>query len=76
MNISRFFVGRPRFAAVLSLIILIAGLVSLPFLPISEYPEVVPPTVIVRTTYAGADTAVIGDTVASPLEQAITGSRG
>ena len=76
MNISRFFVGRPRFAAVLSLIILIAGLVSLPFLPISEYPEVVPPTVIVRTTYAGADTAVIGDTVASPLEQAINGVEG
>ena len=76
MNFSRFFIGRPRFAAVLSLIILIAGLVSLPILPIAEYPEVVPPTVVVKTTYAGADTAVIGDTVAAPLEQAINGVEG
>ncbi len=76
MNISRFFIARPRFAAVLSLVILIAGLVSLPVLPISEYPEVVPPTVVVRTTYAGADPAVIGETVAAPLEQVINGVEG
>ena len=76
MNISRFFVGRPRFAAVLSLLILIAGLVSLPLLPVSEYPEVVPPTVVVKTTYAGADTAVIAETVAAPIEQAINGVEG
>ncbi len=73
MNISRFFVGRPRFAAVLSLIILIAGLVSLPFLPISEYPEVAPPTVVVKATYPGANPEVVGETVASPLEQSING---
>ena len=76
MNVSRFFIGRPRFAAVLSLVILIAGLVALPTLPISEYPEVVPPTVVVKTTYAGADTAVIAETVAAPLEQAINGVEG
>ena len=76
MNISSFFVSRPRFAAVLSLIILIAGLVSLPALPIAEYPEVVPPTIQVRTTYAGADPSVIGETVAAPLEQAINGVEG
>jgi multidrug efflux pump len=76
MNLSRFFVGRPRFAMVLSLVILIAGLVSLPNLPISEYPEVVPPTVIVRTTYAGADPSVIAETVSAPLEQAINGVEG
>ena len=76
MNVSRFFISRPRFAAVLSLVILIAGLVALPTLPISEYPEVVPPTVVVKTTYAGADTAVIAETVAAPLEQAINGVEG
>jgi multidrug efflux pump len=48
MNFSKFFVNRPRFAAVLSIVIFIAGLVALPRLPISEYPEVVPPTVVVR----------------------------
>jgi multidrug efflux pump len=76
MNFSKFFVDRPRFAAVLSLIIFIAGLVALPQLPIGEYPEVVPPTVIVHTIYAGAEPAVIAETVASPLEQAINGVEG
>jgi multidrug efflux pump len=76
MNFSKFFVDRPRFAAVLSLIIFIGGMVALPQLPIGEYPEVVPPTVIVKTTYAGADPAVIAETVASPLEQAINGVEG
>ncbi len=51
MNFSKFFVNRPRFAAVLSIVIFIAGLVALPRLPISEYPEVVPPTVVVRAAY-------------------------
>lgn len=76
MSFSRFFISRPRFAAVLSLIILIAGLVALPTLPIAEYPEVVPPTIQVKTTYAGADPSVIGETVAAPLEQAINGVEG
>ncbi len=69
MNFSQFFVQRPIFAAVLSLIILIAGAISLFQLPISEYPEVVPPTVVVRASYPGASTSTIADTVASPLEQ-------
>jgi multidrug efflux pump len=76
MNFSRFFVSRPRFAAVLSVIILVAGLVALPLLPIAEYPEVVPPTVQVHTVYPGAEPAVIAETVASPLEQAINGVEG
>jgi len=76
MSFSKFFVNRPRFAAVLSIIIFIAGLVSLPQLPISEYPEVVPPTVVVRAAYPGANPAVIGQTVAAPLEQAINGVEG
>ncbi|USQ95588.1 efflux RND transporter permease subunit [Caulobacter sp. RL271] len=76
MNFSKFFVNRPRFAAVLSIIIFIAGIVSLPNLPISEYPEVVPPTVVVRAAYPGANPSVIGETVAAPLEQAINGVEG
>lgn len=73
MNFSQFFISRPIFAAVLSLLILIAGSISLFQLPISEYPEVVPPTVVVRANFPGANPKVIGETVAAPLEQAITG---
>ncbi|WP_375738324.1 efflux RND transporter permease subunit [Pseudomonas boanensis] len=73
MNFSQFFIQRPIFAAVLSLIILIGGAISLFQLPISEYPEVVPPTVVVRANFPGANPKVIGETVAAPLEQAITG---
>ncbi|CAI8903490.1 Efflux pump membrane transporter BepE [Pseudomonas chlororaphis] len=73
MNFSQFFISRPIFAAVLSLLILIAGSILLFQLPISEYPEVVPPTVVVRANFPGANPKVIGETVAAPLEQAITG---
>ncbi|GHB08945.1 efflux RND transporter permease subunit [Modicisalibacter luteus] len=73
MNFSQFFIRRPIFAVVLSLLILIAGAISLFKLPISEYPEVVPPTVVVRANYPGANPKVIGETVAAPLEQAING---
>src|SRR6266404_184172 len=73
MKLAQFFISRPIFAGVLSSIILIAGLIALPNLPISEYPEVVPPTVVVKATYPGANPEVIADTVASPLEQSING---
>jgi multidrug efflux pump len=76
MKFSSFFISRPRFAAVLSLVILIAGLVALPALPVAEYPEVVPPTIQVKTIYAGADPSVIGETVAAPIEQAVNGVEG
>jgi multidrug efflux pump len=76
MNFSTFFVDRPRFAAVLSIIIFVAGLIALPRLPISEYPEVVPPTVVVRAIFPGANPSVIAETVASPLEQALNGVEG
>ena len=76
MNFSQFFILRPIFAAVLSLIILIGGAISLFQLPISEYPEVVPPTVVVTANFPGANPKVIGETVASPLEQAIVGVEG
>jgi multidrug efflux pump len=73
MKIADFFIDRPIFAAVVSIVITIIGALAFLRLPISEYPEVVPPTVVVRTTYPGANPVVIADTVASPLEQAITG---
>ncbi|UXI68564.1 efflux RND transporter permease subunit [Tahibacter amnicola] len=73
MDFSRFFVDRPIFAAVLSILIFIAGLIAIPQLPISEYPEVVPPSVQVRAAYPGANPKTISETVAAPLEEAITG---
>ena len=73
MKLSRFFIDRPIFSAVSSILIFIAGLLALPFLPISEYPDVVPPSVVVRTQYPGADPKVIAETVATPLEEQITG---
>ena len=73
MNISRFFIDRPVFAAVLSILIVVAGLIGMRALPISEYPEVVPPSVVVRATYPGANPTVIAETVATPLEESING---
>jgi multidrug efflux pump len=76
MDFSRFFIDRPIFAAVLSIVIFAAGLIAIPLLPISEYPEVVPPSVVVRTVYPGANPKVIAETVATPLEEAINGVEG
>jgi multidrug efflux pump len=73
MNISKFFIDRPIFAGVLSLLILIVGLISVRMMPISEYPEVVPPSVVVTALYPGANPRVISETVASPLEEQISG---
>ncbi|HEY1873266.1 MAG TPA: efflux RND transporter permease subunit, partial [Steroidobacteraceae bacterium] len=73
MKLSDFFIERPIFAGVISAFITIAGLIALFKLPISEYPEVVPPQVVVHASYPGANPKVIADTVAAPLEQAIVG---
>jgi multidrug efflux pump len=75
-NIAQFFVDRPIMAAVLSLLFLITGGIAVFQLPISEYPEVVPPTVVVRAHYPGANPQVIAQTVATPLEQSINGVQG
>ncbi|MDB5606820.1 MAG: transporter, hydrophobe/amphiphile efflux family [Bradyrhizobium sp.] len=76
MNFSKFFIDRPIFAGVLSTLIFLAGLLSLPALPISEYPEVAPPTVVVRAQYPGANPKVIAETVATPIEEQINGVEG
>ncbi len=76
MNFSRFFVDRPVFAGVLSVLIFVGGLLGMTGLPISEYPEVVPPQIVVRAQYPGANPAVISETVATPLEEQINGVEG
>ena len=76
MNLSRFFIDRPIFAGVLSILIFVAGLLALRVMPISEYPEVVPPSVVVRANYPGANPKVIAETVATPIEEAINGVEG
>jgi multidrug efflux pump len=73
VRFARFFIDRPIFAAVLSLVITVAGGLALLRLPISEYPSVVPPTVVVRGMYPGANPKVLAETVAAPLEQQING---
>ncbi|WP_227246053.1 efflux RND transporter permease subunit [Paraburkholderia caribensis] len=73
MNISKFFIDRPIFAGVLSVLILLGGLIAVFQLPISEYPEVVPPSVVVHAQYPGANPKVIAEAVASPLEEQING---
>jgi hydrophobe/amphiphile efflux-1 (HAE1) family protein len=73
MNFSHFFIRRPIFAGVLSVVIFLVGLLAMWRLPISEYPEVVPPTIVVRASYPGANPKTIAETVASPLEQAVNG---
>jgi multidrug efflux pump len=76
MNLSRFFIDRPIFAGVLSVLIFVAGLLALRAMPISEYPEVVPPSVVVRAQYPGANPRVIAETVATPIEEAVNGVEG
>ena len=76
MNISKFFIDRPIFAGVLSTLIFLGGLLALPAMPISEYPEVVPPQVVVRANYPGANPKVIAETVATPIEEQINGVEG
>jgi multidrug efflux pump len=73
MRFSSYFIDRPVFAAVLSAFITIAGAIALFKLPVSEYPEVVPPSVVVNAAYPGANPKVISETVAAPLEQEIVG---
>jgi hydrophobe/amphiphile efflux-1 (HAE1) family protein len=73
MNISSFFIERPIFASVLAILLTVAGLLAMPELPISEYPEIVPPTVVVSGQYPGASPKTIAETVITPLEQQING---
>jgi multidrug efflux pump len=76
MNFSHYFIKRPIFAGVLSIAVFIMGLLAMFKLPIAEYPEVVPPTIVVKANYPGANPKTIAETVASPLEQSVNGVEG
>src|SRR3974377_2373758 len=73
---SRFFINRPIFASVLSIVIVLGGTVALFALPVAQYPEITPPTVEVSAVYPGANARVVADTVAAPIEQQINGVEG
>src|ERR1700675_2351117 len=73
MRFSRFFIDRPIFAAVLSIMIFLAGVIAMFALPVSEYPELVPPSIVVRAIYPGANPRVLAEAVATPLEEQING---
>ena len=73
---SRFFIDRPIFATVLSVVITLAGGIAVFTLPVTQYPEIAPPTVEVSTMYPGANARVVADTVAAPIEQLVNGVLG
>ena len=73
MNISQFFIDRPIFATVLSLVITIVGGLALLTLPIAQYPDIVPPTVQVSASFPGANAKTIAETIAAPIEQQVNG---
>lgn len=73
MRFSRFFIDRPIFAAVLSILVFVGGAIAMFALPVSEYPDVVPPSVVVRAVYPGANPRVLAEAVATPLEEQING---
>src|ERR671928_1312407 len=73
---SRFFINRPIFASVLSIVIVLGGSIALFTLPVAQYPEITPPTVEVSAVYPGANARVVADTVAAPIEQQVNGVEG
>ncbi len=73
MNISSFFIDRPIFAAVLSIVTVLLGAIAYTTLPVAQYPDVVPPTILVQASYPGASPQVVADTVATPIEQEVNG---
>jgi len=73
MRFAHFFIDRPIFASVLSIVLLIVGGIAYSQLPVAQYPEIAPPTIVVRTAYPGADAQTVADTVATPIEQEVNG---
>src|SRR5579864_4605779 len=73
---SKFFIDRPIFASVMSIIVVLAGVISVTSLPIAQYPDITPPTVEVSAIYPGANAQVVADTVAAPIEQQVNGVEG
>ena len=73
MKLSHFFIDHPRFAAVINIFIMVFGFAAAAFLPVAQYPNIVPPTVQITAAYPGASADTVARTVATPLEQAING---
>ena len=73
---SKFFIDRPRFAMVVCIVMALAGIISIFVLTVAQYPDVAPPTILVQTTYRGADAVTLADTVAAPLEDQVNGVEG
>jgi hydrophobe/amphiphile efflux-1 (HAE1) family protein len=76
MNISRFFIDRPIFATVIAVFITLMGAFAYPLLPLSQYPEIAPPTITINTAYPGASAETVAETVAAPIEQEVNGVEG
>ncbi|MFN3557936.1 MAG: efflux RND transporter permease subunit [Brevundimonas sp.] len=76
MNISRFFIDRPIFAAVIAVFITLVGVFAYPLLPLSQYPEIAPPTITINTAYPGASAETVAETVSAPIEQEVNGVEG
>jgi hydrophobe/amphiphile efflux-1 (HAE1) family protein len=76
MNISRFFIDRPIFATVIAVFITLVGAFAYPLLPLSQYPEIAPPTITINTAYPGASAETVAETVAAPIEQEVNGVEG
>ena len=76
MNFSRFFIDRPIFAAVIAVFITLMGVFAYPLLPLSQYPEIAPPTITINTAYPGASAETVAETVAAPIEQEVNGVEG
>src|ERR1700758_4282871 len=74
--LARFFIDRPVLAWVISIVIILLGVIAAGLLPVSEYPEITPPTVRVSANYPGASPQVVADTVAAPIEQQVVGVEG
>ena len=70
---SKYFIDRPRFAAVVSVVMILLGLLAVAVMPVSQYPQITPPQIVVSTTYPGASAQVVVDTVAVPIENQING---
>lgn len=73
---SRFFIDRPIFATVIAIIMVLIGLMTVKSLPVSQYPDITPPTVMVSASYPGADAATIAEVVGTPIEEQINGVEG
>src|SRR5438067_310128 len=73
---SKFFINRPIFASVLSIVIVLAGVISVATLPVAQYPDITPPTVEVSASYPGANAQIVADTVAAPIEEQVNGVEG